>query len=69
MTSIPEVGRRITLVLLAVDLLSDFWPTFDLKDKKVLQLKRDNVTLIPDYFDLEMTNFLNTAEVLNEFEK
>ncbi|KAL5503964.1 hypothetical protein ACEPAH_8036 [Sanghuangporus vaninii] len=45
------------------------WPRFTGEGKKVLQLMRNNITAIDDDFDLEMTNFLNSPEVLNEFEK
>jgi len=47
----------------------DFWPTFDAQKPKVMQLMKDNITLIPDDFNIEKTDFLNTAQVLNEFEK
>jgi hypothetical protein len=46
-----------------------FWPTYNLKNKKVLQIKKDNVTLISDDFNLGKTDFLNSAKVLDEFEK
>ncbi|KAJ7581662.1 alpha/beta-hydrolase [Mycena floridula] len=45
------------------------WPQYTVPDKKVLQLMRDNITTITDDWDVEKTDFLNTAEVLNEFEK
>ncbi|KAI0828958.1 alpha/beta-hydrolase [Trametes gibbosa] len=45
------------------------WPRFTLQAKNVLQLMRDNITVIPDDFLLEKTNFLNSAQVLNEFQK
>ncbi|KAJ7454662.1 alpha/beta-hydrolase [Mycena latifolia] len=46
------------------------WPAFTPSAKRpVMQLMRDNITMIPDDFDVVMTNFLNSAEVLNEFEK
>ncbi|KAJ7581661.1 alpha/beta-hydrolase [Mycena floridula] len=45
------------------------WPQYTVSDKKVLQLMRDNITTITDDWDVEKTDFLNTAEVLNEFEK
>ncbi|KAF9266390.1 alpha/beta-hydrolase [Marasmius fiardii PR-910] len=43
------------------------WPTYT--NQTLLQLMRDNITVIPDDFDLDKTNFLLTDEVLNEFEK
>jgi len=46
-----------------------FWPTFDVRNPQVMQLKKDNITLIPDDFNLQKTNFLNTDKVLNEFQK
>ncbi|KAL0563621.1 hypothetical protein V5O48_018445 [Marasmius crinis-equi] len=45
------------------------WPQYSNDNPQVLQLQRDNVTSIPDDWDLEMERFLNTNEVLNEFEK
>lgn len=45
------------------------WPAYENGAKTVLQLIRNNMTLINDDWDLEKTNFMNTAEVLNEFEK
>ncbi|TFK62150.1 alpha/beta-hydrolase [Pluteus cervinus] len=46
------------------------WPQYKRSDRNnVLQLKRDNITLIPDTFDLTQTHFLNTQLVLDEFEK
>ncbi|GJJ08155.1 hypothetical protein Clacol_002363 [Clathrus columnatus] len=46
-----------------------FWPQYNLKDIPVLQLMQDNITVIPDTFLVQKTDFLNSAEVLNEFEK
>ncbi|KAI0673681.1 alpha/beta-hydrolase [Trametes maxima] len=45
------------------------WPRFTTESKQVLQLMRDNVTAIPDDFDLGKTTFLDSARVLNEFQK
>jgi len=45
------------------------WPQFTSSGKEVLQLMRNNITVIADDFDLEKTNFLNSPRVLNEFEK
>ncbi|KAJ7116490.1 alpha/beta-hydrolase [Mycena epipterygia] len=46
------------------------WAPFSLSaTRPVLQLMRDNITMIPDDFDLDKTTFFNSAEVLNEFEK
>ncbi|KAI9056969.1 alpha/beta-hydrolase [Trametes sanguinea] len=45
------------------------WPRFTSDSKKVLQLMRGNITVVPDDFDLENTNFLNSARVLDEFQK
>ncbi|GLB44893.1 putative type-B carboxylesterase lipase family protein [Lyophyllum shimeji] len=45
------------------------WPAYTLQKRKVLQLLRDNITVIPDDWDLEKTNFINSARVLDEFEK
>ncbi|KAF9048753.1 alpha/beta-hydrolase [Panaeolus papilionaceus] len=45
------------------------WPRYSTKTKQVLQLIRDNITLIPDNFDLVETNFINTPEVFDEWAK
>ncbi|KAJ7650780.1 alpha/beta-hydrolase [Roridomyces roridus] len=37
--------------------------------KPVMQLMRDNLTMIPDDFNIERTNFLGSSEDLNEFQK
>ncbi|KAI5122752.1 hypothetical protein M0805_009835 [Coniferiporia weirii] len=45
------------------------WPRFTPNGREVLQLMRDNITVIPDDFDVEKTTFLNSAKVLDEMEK
>ncbi|KLO09072.1 alpha/beta-hydrolase [Schizopora paradoxa] len=45
------------------------WPEFSTSQKQILQLMRDNITIITDDFDVEKTNFINSAKVLNEMEK
>ncbi|KAA1467555.1 alpha/beta-hydrolase [Dentipellis sp. KUC8613] len=45
------------------------WPQYKLGSKLVLQLKRDNITPIVDDFHQDMTDFLNSPEVLSEWEK
>jgi carboxylesterase type B len=46
------------------------WQAYSLEGtQQVMQLLRDNITMIPDNWDVDKTNFLNSAEVLNEFEK
>ncbi|KAJ7919389.1 alpha/beta-hydrolase [Mycena leptocephala] len=46
------------------------WPAYSLEGThQVMQLMRDNITMIPNDWDLDKTNFLNSAEVLNAFEK
>ncbi|KAG6816645.1 hypothetical protein H0H87_004391 [Tephrocybe sp. NHM501043] len=47
----------------------DDWPKFTLEGRKILQLKRGNITMIPDDWDLEKTDFINSANVLDEFQK
>ncbi|KAG5653648.1 hypothetical protein H0H81_011750 [Sphagnurus paluster] len=47
----------------------DDWPMYAPTSRNIMQLKRDNVTVIPDDWDVEKTNFLNSAEVLAEFQK
>lgn len=45
------------------------WDRYVPTSKNVLQLLRDNITMIPDDWDVDKTDFLNTHFVLNEFEK
>ncbi|KAJ6577475.1 alpha/beta-hydrolase [Mycena capillaripes] len=46
------------------------WPAYSLVGRsQVMQLMRDNLTMIPDDWDVDKTNFLSSPEVLNEFEK
>jgi len=45
------------------------WPKYTPASPRVLQLIRNNITLIPDTWDLQKINFINSPEVLNEFEK
>ncbi|OJT04456.1 hypothetical protein TRAPUB_4726 [Trametes pubescens] len=45
------------------------WPQFTLQTKQVLQLMRDNITAIPDDFNLQKTTFLDSTHVLGEFQK
>ncbi|KIK62641.1 hypothetical protein GYMLUDRAFT_991661 [Collybiopsis luxurians FD-317 M1] len=45
------------------------WPRYTAQSKNVMQLLRDNITAIPDNWDLDKTDFLLTQEVLDEFQK
>ncbi|KAK7055302.1 carboxylic ester hydrolase [Favolaschia claudopus] len=46
------------------------WTPYSIAAKNpVMQLMRNNLTMIPDDFDVVKTNFLNSPQVLNEFEK
>ncbi|KAK0213939.1 alpha/beta-hydrolase [Armillaria fumosa] len=45
------------------------WKRYTPTSKDVLQLLRDNITMIPDDWDVDKTNFLNSQFVLDEFEK
>jgi carboxylesterase type B len=47
------------------------WPRYSVASgsKNVLQLLRNNITAIPDDWDLDRTQFLLTQEVLDEFQK
>ncbi|KAK7044085.1 hypothetical protein VNI00_007801 [Paramarasmius palmivorus] len=47
----------------------DGFPEYSNDNPLVVQLQRDNITAIPDTWDLDMIEFLNTEEVLDEFEK
>ncbi|KAK7461950.1 hypothetical protein VKT23_008383 [Stygiomarasmius scandens] len=45
------------------------WPMFSENGGSLLQLMRDNITVIRDDFDAAKTAFCNTDRVLNEFQK
>ncbi|KZV96646.1 alpha/beta-hydrolase [Exidia glandulosa HHB12029] len=45
------------------------WPEFTARTRQVLQLKNNNITAIPDTFHATQVAFLESARVLNEFEK
>ncbi|KAI0081104.1 alpha/beta-hydrolase [Panus rudis PR-1116 ss-1] len=45
------------------------WPKFTSKSKSVLQLLRNNITDIPDDFNVQRTAFLTSTRVLAEFQK
>ncbi|KAK0215197.1 alpha/beta-hydrolase [Armillaria nabsnona] len=45
------------------------WERYTPTSKHVLQLLRDNITMIPDDWDVNKTDFLNSQFVLNGFEK
>ncbi|KAF8907247.1 alpha/beta-hydrolase [Gymnopilus junonius] len=45
------------------------WDAFTPASQRVLQLIRDNITMIPDEIDVQQVAFSNSAKVLNEFEK
>ncbi|KAK0470133.1 alpha/beta-hydrolase [Desarmillaria tabescens] len=45
------------------------WKRYTPTSKHVLQLLRNNITMIPDDWDVDKTDFLNSPFVLNEFEK
>ncbi|CAA7266823.1 unnamed protein product [Cyclocybe aegerita] len=45
------------------------WVPYTLGSKRVMQLLRDNMTMIPDDWDVDRTSFINTARVLDEFER
>lgn len=46
-----------------------FWSRYDLQDRKVLHWISGNITMIPDDFNSTTIDFLNTAQVINAFEK
>ncbi|KAK0212021.1 alpha/beta-hydrolase [Armillaria fumosa] len=45
------------------------WERYTPTSRRVLQLLRGNTTMIPDDWDVDKTDFLNSRFVLNEFEK
>ncbi|KAG9314836.1 alpha beta-hydrolase [Chiua virens] len=45
------------------------WPAYDTSSRYVMQLMRNNITLIPDDFDIVRTDYLNSPTVLDAFEK
>ncbi|EKM61505.1 uncharacterized protein PHACADRAFT_248163 [Phanerochaete carnosa HHB-10118-sp] len=45
------------------------WPRYTLETKQVLQLQRDNITVIPDDFLVNKTDFENSPAVLAQMQK
>ncbi|KJA16856.1 hypothetical protein HYPSUDRAFT_147181 [Hypholoma sublateritium FD-334 SS-4] len=45
------------------------WPAYTGSSPRVMQLLRDNITLIDDDWSVPMTTYINTEKVLGEFEK
>jgi len=45
------------------------WPLYTPTTKQVMQLKRNNITSIADDWNLDQTDFINSARVLDEFQK
>ncbi|KAJ7454668.1 alpha/beta-hydrolase [Mycena latifolia] len=45
------------------------WTAYDVENPQVMQLMRDNITMVADDWDLDRTTYLNSAVVLDEFEK
>ncbi|EKM61504.1 uncharacterized protein PHACADRAFT_190673 [Phanerochaete carnosa HHB-10118-sp] len=45
------------------------WPKYTLETKQVLQLQRDNITVIPDDFLISKTNFDDSPAVLAQMQK
>jgi carboxylesterase type B len=45
------------------------WPQYNTVSRYVMQLMRNNITLIPDNFSIARTNYLNSPPVLAAFEK
>ncbi|THV01034.1 alpha/beta-hydrolase [Dendrothele bispora CBS 962.96] len=45
------------------------WPEYSPQNRQVMQLLRDNITMIPDDWDTDKTDFLNSQRVLDEFQK
>ncbi|KAF9266372.1 alpha/beta-hydrolase [Marasmius fiardii PR-910] len=45
------------------------WPKYDLATRPVLQLLRGNVTVVPDDWDAAKTEFLNSDQLLKEYQK
>ncbi|KAJ7837789.1 alpha/beta-hydrolase [Mycena olivaceomarginata] len=71
-----ELGFANQMIDFYVNFIHDLnpgpqWPAYNSAGAtgQVMQLLRDNVTVIPDDWDVDKTDFLNSAEVLNEFEK
>ncbi|KAJ8489666.1 hypothetical protein ONZ45_g13493 [Pleurotus djamor] len=44
------------------------WPRYTTRGREVLQLMRDNITVIPDDWDKDKTDFINSARVLAQFQ-
>ncbi|KAF8969134.1 alpha/beta-hydrolase [Flammula alnicola] len=45
------------------------WPTYTPSSPRVMQLLRDNITMIPDDWEVSEIDFINSEKVLGEFEK
>ncbi|GLB44894.1 putative type-B carboxylesterase lipase family protein [Lyophyllum shimeji] len=45
------------------------WPAYTLEKRSVLQLKRDNTTMITDDWDLQKTDYSNSQRLLDEFQR
>lgn len=45
------------------------WPRYNTQSKQVMQLLRNNITAIPDSWDVDKTDFCLTEEVISEFQK
>ncbi|ESK95924.1 carotenoid ester lipase [Moniliophthora roreri MCA 2997] len=69
-----EVDFANTMTDFYINFINDLnpgpeWPKYDLETRPVLQLLRGNVTVIPDDWDVDKTDFLNSEKVLEEFQK
>ncbi|KAK7044075.1 hypothetical protein VNI00_007791 [Paramarasmius palmivorus] len=69
-----EVDFANTMTDFYVNFINDLnpgseWPKYNLEERPVLQLLRGNITVITDDWDIDKTDFLNSEEVLNEFQK
>lgn len=72
--AIQEVPLSTTMRDFYINFINDLnpgpeWPAFTPASPRILQLIRNNITMILDTIDLEKINFINTPRVLNEFQK
>ncbi|TFK35560.1 alpha/beta-hydrolase [Crucibulum laeve] len=69
-----EIGFSTAMRDFYINFINDLnpgggWSPYTPTSTKVLQLLRDNITMIPDDFAIDRTDFINSAKVLGEFEK
>jgi carboxylesterase type B len=72
--AVQEIPLSTTMRNFYINFINDLnpgpeWPAYSLASPRLLQLIRNNITLIPDTIDLQKINFINTPKVFSEFQK